>query len=259
MTAAVNVKHKPWPITLASTSSYRATLLASTGIHFDQAAPDYDEDSLSVEDDCRSDTETALEDMCRFSDGSRMDARELARRHAAGKAAALASSRHNSLIIGSDQTGVCRNSLLQKPGTHKAAGVQLTQCSGQTAIFHTAMAVLIPALDQLRKPSVASQSDGFGQATGWLERLRVSLASSHTIEVINVSTALQFRCLTNEEIERYLKLDKPYDCAGSFKLEAHGACLFDYCRSDDPSAIIGLPLMALSKRLVELGYQLYTD
>ncbi|WP_108127187.1 Maf family protein [Saccharospirillum mangrovi] len=146
----------------------------------------------------------------------------LALRLAITKAQSLTADFPDHLIIGSDQTAAAPDgTLLTKPGSFERACAQLQACSGQTVHFHTAVALA-----------------GRTQA-GWV-----------------VDTQVRFRSLTGEEIERYVNAEQPLDCAGSFKVEALGITLFDWVRSDDPNALIGLPLISLARELRSLGYRL---
>ncbi len=142
-------------------------------------------------------------------------ARDLAARLSAAKADAVAARHPGALVIGSDQVGEARDRLLNKPGNPQAARTQLAMLSGQTAVFHTGLC------------------------------LRV--AAHRTVDV--VATHLQFRKLAASEIAHYVDRDQAWDCAGSFKVEALGISLFEYVRADDPSALVGLPLIMLCTRL----------
>ena len=147
---------------------------------------------------------------------------DLALRLARIKAHSLIDDYPDHLIIGSDQTASDPDGrLLGKPGTVEAAVRQLKRCSGGTVLFNTAIALAGP-----------------------------------TFETWNVTTEVRFRQLDEVEIHRYIDKDRPLDCAGSFKVEALGITLFDWVRSDDPNALIGLPLLSLSGRLRALGYEL---
>ncbi len=149
-------------------------------------------------------------------------AQDLAGRLAASKAAVVAARHADALVIGSDQVGEVNGNLLNKPGVDTAARAQLADLSGKTAVFHTAVCV--------------------------------RLGSRQTLDVI--ATHLKLRDLTAAEIAHYVELEQPLDCAGSFKVEALGISLFEYVRSDDPSALVGLPLIALCTRLREHGVNL---
>lgn len=135
----------------------------------------------------------------------------LAVRLATAKAKALEPDFDNHLIIGSDQVACVDNMILGKPEDYGTAKDQLASQSGKTVAFHTAIAIL------------NSQSGKIYQD--------------------NVVTYVQFRRLEQDAITRYLEREKPLDCAGSFKSEGLGICLFESIRSDDPTALIGLPLI----------------
>lgn len=149
----------------------------------------------------------------------------LAARLALGKAQAVAKAiAAPSLIIGSDQVASLDGEPLGKPGNRDNAREQLRRASGQAVEFHTAAAVL------------ASDS---GESAAFSDLTRV-----------------RFRVLQDAEINRYLDIEAPFDCAGSFKAEALGITLFDAVESSDPTALIGLPLVALSRALRHFGYDL---
>lgn len=140
--------------------------------------------------------------------------RELAARLAREKAEAIAHRHPDALIIGSDQVACMHEgTIFGKPGTHANAVVQLQRMSGRRVLFHTAVCLL---------------------------NTRTGNASS-----ANVPTDVQFRVLTRSAIETYLRKDEPYDCAASAKIERLGIALVQRVTSDDPSALVGLPLIAL--------------
>lgn len=147
--------------------------------------------------------------------------RELALRLAVAKARAVAALRPGAVVIGSDQVADLDGRPLGKPGNHEKATLQLQAMSGQTVIFQTAVAV------------VCAES-GFEQ---------IDLAP---VEV-------RFRTLSSAEIERYLRAEQPYDCAGSAKSEGLGISLLDAILSDDPTALIGLPLIRTCRMLRAAG------
>jgi septum formation protein len=149
-------------------------------------------------------------------------ARELAVRLARAKAAAIATQRPGAVVVGSDQVAELDGLALGKPGGRDAAIAQLQACSGREVLFHTAVCVARDA-----------HCDAF------LDLTRV-----------------RFRLLADAEIERYLDAEQPFDCAGSFKAEGLGACLFEAIHSEDPSALIGLPLIRLAASLRRHGYAL---
>jgi septum formation protein len=146
---------------------------------------------------------------------------DLARRLARAKAQAVAARHPEAVVIGSDQVADLHGSAMGKPRTHDRAMAQLRQMSGQTAVFHTALCVTCLAT-------------GFEQ-----------------VEVAAVRVV--FRSLDDLEIERYLLAEQPYDCAGSAKSEGLGIALLERIDSDDPTALIGLPLMRTCKMLRAAG------
>jgi septum formation protein len=147
--------------------------------------------------------------------------RALALRLALAKARAVAQQHPDAVVIGSDQVADLAGEPLGKPGEHERAVQQLRQMRDQTVVFQTAVAVVCIAT-------------GFEQ---------VDLAP---VEV-------KFRALTDEEIERYLRFEQPYDCAGSAKSEGLGISLLDAIHSDDPTALIGLPLIRTCRMLRAAG------
>lgn len=147
-----------------------------------------------------------------------------AQRLALAKATAVRRSDDSATIVGSDQVAVCKGRVLGKPGDLARCREQLHWLSGSAAIFYTAVAVLD------RRAAQASQSVD--------------------------TTTIYFRTLGDEEIERYMAAEQPFDCAGGFRAEALGITLFARIVSEDPTALIGLPLMALARTLRQLGYEL---
>lgn len=148
----------------------------------------------------------------------------LAQRLALAKARAVAAVYPHAIVIGSDQVCDLQGRSLGKPGTHEKAVAQLQAMRGETVWFHTAVAVVC-------------QQTGFEECA--LSEVQV-----------------QFRNLSDAEIERYLHADQPYDCAGSAKSESLGITLLDAIHSDDPTALIGLPLIATARLLRAAGVQL---
>jgi septum formation protein len=147
--------------------------------------------------------------------------RATALRLAEAKARAVALRHPQDLIIGSDQVASCDGMRLDKPGNHDNAVRQLTAMSGKTAQFDTAVVVLDAVSGRL-----------FSQVIG----CRVT-----------------FRVLSAPQIERYLQLEQPYDCAGSAKAEGLGITLIERIETDDPTSLIGLPLIALTELLAQAG------
>ena len=192
-------------LVLASTSRYRRELLARLALPFETAAPDVDETPRAGE-----------------------APRELALRLALEKAQAVAQTMADctpqATVIGSDQVADLHGQPLGKPGTHERAAAQLARMSGQTVLFHTAVAVV-----QARR--------GFAQS---------SLAT----------VTVRFRTLDAATIERYLLAEQPYDCAGSAKSEGLGIALLQAIESDDPTALIGLPLIRTAQLLRAAGLTL---
>lgn len=150
--------------------------------------------------------------------------RELALRLARAKAHAVAARHPEAVVIGSDQVADLAGQPLGKPGTHDRAVQQLRQMRGQTVVFQTALAVVCLAT-------------GFEQ---------VDLAS----------VRVRFRDLTDTEIDNYLQLEKPYDCAGSAKSEGLGIALLESIDNDDPTALVGLPLIRTARMLRAAGVPL---
>ena len=142
-------------------------------------------------------------------------------RLAGAKARAAAPKFPDALIIGSDQVASCDGLRLDKPGTHENAVRQLTAISGKTAVFETAVALLD--------------------------------AKSGKVSTRLVPCRVSFRTLTAETIEKYLRKEKPYDCAGSAKAEGLGIALIARMDTEDPTSLIGLPLIALTELLNEAG------
>jgi septum formation protein len=145
----------------------------------------------------------------------------MAGRLAEAKARAVANRFPDSLIVGSDQVAVSDGEILEKPLTHANAVRQLSALSGREAVFHTAVCV-------------------HNTRTG-VTRVRV------------VPCRVTFRRLDDAVIERYLAREQPYDCAGSAKSEGLGIALIAKMESEDPSALVGLPLIALVDLLHEQG------
>ena len=150
--------------------------------------------------------------------------RDLAVRLALAKARDVARRHPQAIVIGSDQVADLAGQPLGKPGNHERAVAQLRAMRGQTVIFQTAV-------------SVVCQATGFKQS---------DLAA---VEV-------RFRALEDDEIERYLRAEQPYDCAGSAKSEGLGIALLDAIFSDDPTALIGLLLIRTARLLRAAGLRL---
>jgi len=146
---------------------------------------------------------------------------DLVLRLAEMKAAAIARAHPESLIIGSDQVAIADNDILSKPGNHENAITQLKKVSGKSIVFLTGLCLINTANNNSQKDCI-----------------------SYTVH---------FRELTEDEIERYLLQEKPYDCAGAFKSEAYGISLMQRMEGDDPTSLIGLPLIRLAEMLRSEG------
>jgi len=142
-------------------------------------------------------------------------------RLAIAKATAVAAGFDDALVIGSDQVAALDDTILRKPGSVEAARAQLEASSGRVVHFHTAL-----CLFDTRHGRVQTHVD---------------------------ATRVRFRELERAEIERYVAREQPLDCAGSFKCEGLGISLFEEIDNCDPSALIGLPLIALARMLRQAG------
>ena len=148
----------------------------------------------------------------------------LAVRLALAKAQAVAKQFPKAVVIGSDQVADLNGEPLGKPGTHERAVLQLRQMRGQTVIFQTALAVVCTE-------------------TGFVQQ---DIAAVRVV----------FRDLSDDEIEHYLRAEQPYDCAGSAKSEGLGIALLERIDSDDPTALIGLPLIRTARMIAAAGIRL---
>ena len=148
----------------------------------------------------------------------------LATRLALAKAKAVAALHPHAVVIGSDQVADLNGEPLGKPGTHERAVLQLQRMRGHTVVFQTAV-------------SVVCQASGFEQTE--LAQIKV-----------------RFRDLSDTEIEAYLRAEEPYDCAGSAKSEGLGIVLLDAIDNDDPTALIGLPMIRTARLLRAAGIDL---
>jgi septum formation protein len=188
----------PRALVLGSTSAYRRALLERLRIPFTVVAPDVDEATLAGE----TPEQTAI-------------------RLALAKAHAVAQGRENSVVIGSDQVADLHGEAIGKPGNFERARNQLQRMSGQTVVFHTAVAVVCPALQFVAQALVPVQ--------------------------------VKFRTLSELEINHYLLAETPYDCAGSAKSEGLGIALLERIDNSDPSALVGLPLIETARMLRAAG------
>lgn len=149
---------------------------------------------------------------------------DLALRLALAKAQAVSARHPSAVVIGSDQVADLHGEPLGKPGDHARAVIQLQRMRGQTVVFQTAVAVVC-------------QATGFSQ---------VALAPVRVV----------FRDLSDEAIEQYLRAETPYDCAGSAKSEGLGIALLERIDNDDPTALVGLPLIRTCELLRAAGCEL---
>lgn len=137
------------------------------------------------------------------------------------KAQLISKNHPSAIVIGSDQCALRDGQILGKPGNHTNAMQQLKAAQGKTVVFHTGLCVV--------------QQD------------------TRFCEVDEVLYQVKFRTLHDAQLAHYLEVEKPYQCAGSFKSEGYGCCLFSSMQGDDPSALIGLPLIRLVTMLENLG------
>ncbi len=148
----------------------------------------------------------------------------LVERLAIGKATSIAEHHPECLVIGSDQVASCAGNIIGKPENHSAAIEQLNTLSGQTVDFHTGLCVM-------------------------------NHRSQQVLQCV-ITTNVVFKTLNSEQIERYLLTDKPYDCAASFRSEGYGSTIVDRITTDDPTALIGLPIIRVADYLDQLGVTL---
>ncbi len=137
------------------------------------------------------------------------------------KALAIAAKAPESLIIGSDQVATLDGAQIGKPGTHENALKQLQTMRGRTVVFHTALCLLDNRVDVASLP----------------------------FQLKNIQTSVTFRDLPDHELDAYLRIEQPYDCAGSAKNEGLGIAIIEKIESSDPTALTGLPLIALTSML----------
>jgi septum formation protein len=207
--------HRP-TLVLASTSAYRAALLARLGLPFEAVAPDCDEDGVKAQG-------LSAEDLVR----------ELARR----KAESVAHRFPDALVIGSDQVAELDGEILGKPGTAERARSQLARLAGREHRLVTGVCLLGGTAE-------APAGGGAGPNDG--ERHRLEALDIHRLRV---------RRLSPEQIHRYVAQDVPLDCAGSYKIEGQGIALFESIQGGDYTAIIGLPLTQVVALLASCGVE----
>lgn len=137
------------------------------------------------------------------------------------KAQTIANTNPDAIIIGSDQCALLGSQILGKPGSHEKALAQLQNAQGKTVVFHTGLCVM-------------QVSSGF-------------------CELDDIRFEVDFRELGDDQLDHYLRVEQPYNCAGSFKSEGYGICLFREMRGEDPTSLIGLPLIRLTGMLENAG------
>ncbi len=148
-------------------------------------------------------------------------ASEYVRRLAKHKALAISDRHNDAVIIGSDQCALLDEQILGKPGDYENALKQLKAAQGKTVVFHTGVCVMHAAAD--------------------------------FIEVDDIEYSVEFRHLSDQQLSHYLQREQPYQCAGSIKSEGYAACLFSKMHGDDPTALVGLPLIRLIAMLENAG------
>jgi septum formation protein len=148
----------------------------------------------------------------------------MVQRLALEKARSVARTCHSGLVIGSDQCAVLGDAILGKPGDEEQAFSQLSDSSGKTVVFHTGLCLLN--------------------------------ADTGHFQLDDVLYQVQFRTLSDRQIRHYLQREQPFNCAGSFKSEALGITLFEAMSGEDPTALIGLPLIRLTSMLAAEGIEL---
>ena len=149
---------------------------------------------------------------------------ERAQNLALAKASAVAEAQPGATVIGSDQVAVCKGELLEKPGGPERCREQLRWLSAAAATFHTGVAV-------------------------------VQAERGQTLQFLDTTT-VYFRALSEAEIDRYVAAEQPFDCAGGFRAEGLGISLFARVVTEDPTGLIGLPLIAVCRALRQLGFEL---
>lgn len=260
---------------LASSSIYRASLLNKLNFTFDQCSPDIDEKAYHGE-----------------------NALQLSMRLSFQKALKVASNNPNLSIIASDQsaqivtlnaiqndqlaplTALCLNSnsnILSKPLNHQTAVKQLTELSGNVAVFLTGLCVLCPTtsissktaknrIEKLSKYSIDDVLINIQELSDSKTRLNVSMEflidinnaqsnhkTTYFCQLLIEPFYVHFRQLSKQNIDHYISLEKPFDCAGSFKSEGLGIVLFTKMQGDDPNSLIGLPLIRLIDCINNIG------
>ena len=231
-------------LVLASGSAYRREQLARLGLPFESLSPDVDESARP---------------------GEAPDA--LARRLAADKARAILLRRPGTIVIGSDQVAVLDGTRLGKPGDADTARAQLARSSGRTVEFLTAVHV-VDGRGDAGSPVDAGNPAGIGAATGPAIEAEIGVAIGPATKAATKATTgaailpehaaldrtrATLRRLDEATIRRYVAADEPLDCAGAFKVESLGIALFERIDGEDPTALVGLPLIATARLLRDCG------
>jgi len=151
-------------------------------------------------------------------------------RLARAKAGAIALAHPGALVIGSDQVATLDGEQIGKPGDHARALAQLQKMRGREVVFHTALCL-------------------------WDSR---ASSAAETVQVENIQVFVRFRDLPDAELDAYLRIEQPYDCAGSAKNEGLGIALLERIDSSDPTALTGLPLIALTSMLRRAGVAFFS-
>ena len=149
------------------------------------------------------------------------------------KARAVAALHPHSLVIGSDQVATLDGAQIGKPGNHANALAQLQLMRGHQVVFHTALCL-------------------------WDGRLGLDNAEAQAFQIANIETLVTFRHLPDEELDAYLRIEQPYDCAGSAKNEGLGIAILERIDSSDPTALTGLPMIALTGMLRQAGVRFFS-
>ncbi|MDY7538296.1 Maf-like protein [Undibacterium sp. RTI2.1] len=204
---------------LASSSAYRRELLSRLQLPFEAVAPEIDERAAAGE----SPEQTAMRLAQQKAEAiSRLfvgDANNTGNARATG-----------ALIIGSDQVATLDGEQIGKPGNHENALRQLQKMRGRNVIFHTALCLL---------------------------DTRKMTGEKFALQIENVQTKVQFRQLDDAELDAYLRIEQPYDCAGSAKNEGLGIAIIERIDNSDPTALTGLPLIALTSMLRNAGVRFF--
>ena len=153
---------------------------------------------------------------------------ETAMRLAQAKAQKIADQAESALVIGSDQVATMDNLQIGKPGNHANALAQLQMMRGRSVVFHTALCLI-----------------------------DTTPTSSMSLQIENIQTVVTFRNLPDTELDAYLKIEQPYDCAGSAKNEGLGIALIASIVGTDPTALTGLPLITLTSMLRNCGVSFF--